>query len=853
MIALSLAWQHFWQQTKSSESRLWLMSQFFLSFYLLFITLGSSSIQTYLKQNVQQLLGAGAVVISQSTPDVQFRQQLKGFAHRYSESQVFELTLTHNEKWQTVQVKAVDAQYPIRGHLKTSYELGGPESATQSGPKPGFIWLDSRTISALQIKPGESITLGSHALRVDTVLVYEPDRLLEGHSVAMRAMINASDLSRIDIPSNVTYRFLLDANLTQQQDLENWLSTNHPQMKVISDHNGRHPLAAIWKRVENFLGLSGVLLFLLGALCIDMTRQQLQRQQSEFVAIAMSCGMTRWQSLLVTVWHFVLALLFTLGPAFIIAWATEQLAIRQLISLFPGLASNWQFEDALRVIVICAALFVCLQLPNWMLMLNTRVTALLQSHQPKLSNKVVRILLPIISLSLLSWFYTDNSLLTAMLLTALAVCLFIMICVMWFLLFGLGKVAGAANNLLSFTFYLLRTRLLSKSAQIIALGFCLTLLIFSLRLAEDFTQMLTSVSRHQDGNLFISQATSEDIKALESWATQTNSEIRHLRPFTYAEVTHINDKTLKQHSKGPSDSMSTLQNAVRLSWSQETPSNNRLVDGNWSTQDKSIIPVSVEAEVAQDMKLKIGDELTFLVEGQNHILTIQSLHEFKPGSHSMTFWFVIPLSGHHDLPFFEKPLFMGSMEIHDNAWNKLSHIWSAHPAMRMVSLQEITHRLDKFTQLSKGAIIVFSTFIIFMAGLVIFASARRYADEDKKRNGLILSFGLTQASCIRIVCYEWLTTALVVGLSACLSAWLAGELIYQVQFDLHYNFDFVWMTILVVSLAIALILLGLFISKNSLRASVLDLIYERKPSLDSIKKVKNKALSHQPIHSHSGE
>ena len=62
MIGLKLLWQDYWLNARSSDSRLVSLTQLLLSFFLLTLTLTGASIQHYLDDNLENMLGSDLVL-----------------------------------------------------------------------------------------------------------------------------------------------------------------------------------------------------------------------------------------------------------------------------------------------------------------------------------------------------------------------------------------------------------------------------------------------------------------------------------------------------------------------------------------------------------------------------------------------------------------------------------------------------------------------------------------------------------------------------------------------------------------------------------------------------------------------
>lgn len=831
MIILSLAWQQFSMQWKSKTNHLWLLTQFSLAFYLFVITLTGSTVQSYLEQNLKHMIGADTLVIGSNLDESSLVEQMLPYAQVMSQTKLFTLTLTNDDKWQSIEIKAVDDGYPLRGELVVASELGSEGKPKASGPQPGQIWLDSRAMVSLSLAVGDSIVFGSGNLQVTKVLQFEPDRLLESHSVAMRGMIHQKDYGLLVAPDKVTYRFLIENSTEQQQALEQALSVSHPQLQVISAANGRHPLAALWQRVEKFFGLSAVLLFLIGAVAIDMTSSNMLKKQKYFFAVAMSCGMNRVQATVVSIITFIFGVFTALVPAAIAAMLLEYFATDLLQVFFADLKSLWSASDLIGVATLCLTLFTLNHISSWLTVMKVSALDLLQERVKPFSLGMSRLVFPFIGIGVLIGFYSDNMLMTTMLLVSIVFCLFLIGSLTWLTLAFGEKLVSKRNGLLSFTFYLMRKRLLSKAAQIIGLGLSLMLFIFCLKMVDDFTEMLESVSRQENGNLFISQANEVEVEAIRAWAKAHDSEIRQLSPFVYAELTKINDIEVEEHVSEPSQTLQELSSSIRLSWHEKVPENNVLSLGEWQSESGFI---SVEDEVAEDLELSLGDRLTFVVNSQPITFSISSIHSFEPGTHSVTFWFVVPATTEEAPSFVNNPLYMGSMELPQKAWASLADLWKEYPSLRMVPLKELTERIDRFSNFGLGLLLGVSVFVSLLSSLVIFATATRFVEDDKKRNGLILSFGLDKKSCLKLVIYEWLITAIIASGSAILATWFAGELLYSVQFGMNYQADVLWMVGTLLENIIGLTLLGLFLSYTSLHVTVLDLLAERPVSNNKI-------------------
>ena len=819
---LTLSWQHFCQQYNSADSRLLRWTQLCLLFFLLSLSLSSQSIQAYLEKNLQQLLGADLVITQyQALTDEQL-SYLKASSNALSVNHLRNVTLTNNKQWQAVQLKTVDDNYPLQGSLQLSETLSGQSRARDKGPQPGNIWVGPRLFSKLNLTMQQSLSLAGQAFKVSGIIAHEPDRLLEGHSVAMRAMIHMQDLRRVDLQAdNVQYRYQLAADPLQQLALLKWVKSELPAARALHRQGG-HPLALFWKRVENFLGLASVLMFFMAAIAIDQAGRRQLVSQKRFIALCLSMGMSRTQGIAISIFQWLISFALLLPLALGFALLVQMLAIEQLQAQFSGIEISLMPLAVLKIILILLVLLMSFQVPAWYALSKVSVAGLIR-QQADSSATWLRLIWSVLSIAALAVTYSDNALLTGLTLGAMLATLVLLMLLTWIILTLGEKITQERAGLLPFSLFMMKQRLLSKSTQILGVGLCATLLLFTLMLMKDIGQTMGNYTRSHDGNLVIGQAQSSQVEALRLWAEKTGSQIKQLKPYARGQLIAINGDDLASHAGKPSDSMAALQKPVRVHWTDEVPKNNTLASGTWWTKDSpDWQQVSVESEIMTDMSLALGDRLSFMIKGQSHDFIIKATHVYKPGNGSVTFWFQVPPSVQQGIS--ADAYYMGSMELPESAWPELAQLWQSFPTLRLMPIKEMTKRFDEILAIVTKLVSVFSVMIVLLAILVILASVKGFTADDARKNGLLLSFGQSKSACLRLTLYEWMVTGGIAAIGAIFGTWLSGILIYQSQFSLSYHPDPLWMILTLLLIVGSVCLVGVMGSRASLKASVADLL-----------------------------
>lgn len=823
MTMLKLIFENSLRDLKEGDGRISMLTQTALLFFLVTLTLTSASIQRYLADNLDQMLGSDLVVESHTPLAADQLATLSSMAAGVATTSVTNIILTHNDKWERVQLKRVDDAYPLQGDLQIGDTPAATQTPARRGPRVGEIWLGARLAAKLGANVGDTLPLSDSRLTVSAILFHEPDRIMEGHTVAMRAMVHADSLAAVSIESSGSRtRYLIAADATQQEAIEAWVADAVPAATLLKKRGGQHPLAGFWRRTENFLGLASVILFFMGAVALDMTNRRWLAKMRYRLAIYASFGTPNRSGMAIALGEWFVSFLLSVIAGCALAALAHTAIIAELQDYFPDLTAGWHWLAAFKTIGLVFLLLLALQVPSFIQLTRASLLSLIRSTSEG-AYVWHRVFWGLSAVTLLAAAYSDNWLLTGMTLVAVLVSLALMIAMTWAVI-RLGDMWGRRRvGLLSFAFFIMRQRLFAKSAQVMGLGLCGLLLLFTLMLMRDLGTMMTGYSRTHNGNLLISEAQADQIDAVRQWADATGSTVRTLRPFVSAKLVAVNGASLADYMQKPSDTLATLQDPIRLSWTDDMPANNRLTGGTWwepGTQNWR--QISTEPEVMTDMGFSYGDTLTYQIGSESVDFTLVASHAFRPGGGSITFWFQVPLAAraHFDAP----TRYMGSMELTPAGWDALSTLWQRYPSLALVPLRELTERFDRILGIVTKVTSGYAGMVLLLALFVLAASVSGFRADDRQKNGLLMSMGLRERDCLWLNFYDWALTASIAAAGAIFGTWIAGLMIYETQFGLAYQPDILWVAGTLAAMVLSVCLVGYLACRQSLRVSVRDLL-----------------------------
>jgi len=824
MQSTKLAWQLYRNERYLSSYRHLRYVYIILMVFVMTLAQSSQSVQQYLSDNLSSLLGAD-VIISQSAQltDKQ-RSTIESLSSQIVETESVSTTLTYLDKWSRVKLKAVGSDYPLQGQLRAFAVMGGEEQVMASGPAIGEIWLDARLVTSLGVKVGDTLSIAAESFTVAKILGHEPDRLMEDHNVDMRAMINRNDLPRLNVSDDlVIRRYLLAASPQQVTTLIDYKNTELPAAQLFH-RKGSHPLALFWQRVENFLGLASIVLFFMAAIAIEQIGLLQIKKEQYFSAVCMSMGASKRQGLTLSILKWLYRTMFIMPWVFVLTAMAHYAVVNWLSSTFEGLRWQWSWEVASKSTLAAIVIFVITQAPVWVSLSRVSVSRLLERREVVSASWFTKVSL-MMALVIVGFAYTDNALLTTMIVASIVICILLIVSFCLLTLTVGERLTKHVSGLLPFSLFMMRQRIVTKSTQVLGVGLSAFLLLFTLMLMKDLSSTMSNYQRQYDGNLFVSQANEQQMLTINKWASEHGISIRQSKPFYYAKLIEVNNTPLDQFSQRPSETLATFQRAIRLHYTSDVPNNNRVLAGSWWQDDPhDWAQLSVEEEVLVDLGLSLGDQLTFVINGLPVQFTIVATHAYKPGAGSITFWVQMPLAATDYIS--AETYSMASLELAPKHFDMLADLWRQHPTLRMMSLNEMTSRFDQTLAMVTKIISGFSILIILLATIVTVTSVKALEAGEKKKNSIILSFGFTKLTALRLNFIEWVTTGLIAAAGATISTYLAGLMIYQSQFSLTYKPDATWIFSVVTVMLFLVVAVGVWASKNSLSISIRELLAE---------------------------
>ncbi|AZZ95696.1 FtsX-like permease family protein [Pseudoalteromonas sp. R3] len=357
-----------WRQILQGKYWLTLAALCVLFVYLLLSSLLGQGVERFLAQNLQSTLGADTQVTVRRPWQKAELDWITTHSTKSSLQSQYRVTLSNHAQHQSAILKAVDSNYPLQGDIHISQSKGLDAQRTQQGPGLGEIWLEPRLAAALSVELGDTLELNGVPLRVSALLLLEPDRILEGLGSDMRAMVSQLSLSGGDLTPHLNRALMLhDTGLSAA--IEQFQSSA-PSVQVISKSLNNYPLAKVWQRVQNFLGLLSLLIVLLTVLILWLCSQVQVQPLKKSVSVLLACGMERRMLPALAISAGAIILILSLIPALLLALLASYGVSHLAQSYVDGFALYWHWQDLLAALTLATAVYFFIALPMWLVLLR---------------------------------------------------------------------------------------------------------------------------------------------------------------------------------------------------------------------------------------------------------------------------------------------------------------------------------------------------------------------------------------------------------------------------------------------------------------------------------------------------
>ncbi|MFW2121911.1 ABC transporter permease [Acinetobacter ursingii] len=761
----------------------------------------NDQIQNAVTLQAAEMLAADLVLSDNEPIADTWKQQATTENFQQANVTVFSSMARTNDQFVMVNVKAIDTHFPLRGKLQIEPE------AKQI--KSGEIWLSPRAMDLLKVKLGEQVFIADGAFKVTGVIKHDSNQELGFSGFSPTVMINQADIAKtnaIQVGSRIEYRLLMSGLPENIQNFEKkFKAQHHVQDDTEADpesslrlRNAAQGNTRLMKPIENldtFLQLANILTILLCGIAIALTSQRYVQQNQDHIALMRCLGATRVQIVWAYLGLLAVVSLISILIGSLLGVGLGYGLLQLMLQLIPQLELSFSviaflfgpLPIAIFTSIVVMAGFI---LPSIWELLNTPPIRVIRQETRSKRSFAFMFLAGVLSLAVFSMVLSENIQLSGLMLAAILLLSAILYGGVWSLL----KFFKQLKN--RFSVYI-RTPA-HTSLQITALALGLSLITVLTVLRTDLLQRWQQQLPEGTPNQFVYGLPPFDMSEFKQQIEKNGWHSTPLYPNIRGRLVAKNDQPfaadLIQHNN-------CLRRELNLTQAETLPKDNVITQGQ--PLFNQVNQVSVEAKLAEELGIQVGDKLTFNLPEGTLSARVINLRSVEWESFSPNFFFIFSPHSMDE----NAGSYLGSFYVPPQDKTQLIQVIQRFSNTVFIDVSLILDEIKRLVSVLVQVITVLAILVGLSGILVLVACLNLLMDERRREVALMRSFGLSKSKLKHMLSLEIGFIGLVAGVVSCFFAEIISAIAsYKMNIALQWHSE-IWL-ILPVAMMLICALIG---------------------------------------------
>ena len=785
------SWRMLWRDWRGSELTILAIALIIAVTSITAVGFFTDRIERGLKMQSAELI-AGDLVISSSRADVNdYIADARANDLLVTTTQQFRSVVFVGERFQLAEVKAVSEGYPLRGVLRVSDTAFGQDEATTGIPAAGELWVEARLLQLLDLAIGDSLKLGELSFTLRKIIRYEPDRAGDLFSVAPRVMMNSTDLDAtglISIGALVSYRVLIAGDSVRINDYRDAIKDRlQPGEQIIGVEEGRPELNTALKSARQFLGLAALISVLLAGVAVATVANRFSTRHLNTSAMMRCLGTSQKTIIklftLEMLWLSILA--STIGC---VLGALTQVVITELLD---KLVLTQLPPPSWKALILGYAtgivMLIGFALPPLLSLHKVPPLHVLRKDVAKRPVSVWTVYIAVmICMSLLLYWQIGDLQLVVIVIGGILVTLVTLAATAYLLILLLNRLRARVGVAWRFGLANISRRPGSSVIQIVAFGLGIMVLLLLSTVRSDLLDGWQRSLPHDAPNYFVINVQTDQVDEISDYFTSMGVNNTRLYPMVRARLVDVNGLKVDSSDYQSERAKRFVTREFNLSWAEHMQQDNEVVAGEWwSRQDHGRPLLSLEAGLAETLKLQVNDVVSFDINGSKIDLTISNLRSVDWDTFNVNFFTVLPPGVLEDRP----ANWVTSVHLNAEQRQQLARLVREFSNITLIDIETIMQRVRGIIDRVSLAVEFVFLFTLLAGLAVLYAAIQSNQDERRFESAVLRTLGASRKTLMLGLLAEFsllgALSGLLAGLAATSLAWLLA--VYIFKFD--YAFD----------------------------------------------------------------
>jgi putative ABC transport system permease protein len=731
-----------------------------------------------------------------------------------------------HEEMLLASIKSVSSGYPLRGFLKTQATEDSVEIEQHQAPAIGTVWVEKRVLSALKMRVGDLLTVGEKPLTIAQIVTYEPDKRGDFYSFSPRVLMNEADLAATGIlqaGSHVHYFFQFSGAEQALSDFKNWSKPQlNPSQKLLDIHEDRPELGGALEKAERYLGLSSIIVILIAGVAIAMATRRYTERHFNATALLRCLGCKQREIIWLYTSQFVILGVVASSVGCLLGWFAQQGLFYLLRDLLPKQLAQPSISAVLFGLVLGLGVLLGFALPPLLRLKQVSPLRVLRRElEPLPASGWLVYGLALTIITLLIGRYTQDFTMTFTIVGVGVGVLFILGLLMNALLVLMAKLLPSMPLVWRFSLQGLVRNNRATISQLLAFSITLVAMILSFSVRTDLIEDWQKAMPANAPNHFALNIFPEQQADFQQELTQQHINGSQFYPVVRGRLVAINNTPVQQVVSKDSQGDNATHRELSLTWTEKLPEDNKIIDGSWWTENQAG-QVSIEEKLAQSLKIKLGDELTFTIGSQQVKSSVTSIRKLQWNTMKPNFYMIFSPNTLNNYPY----TFITSFYLSSEQKPLLNALVKKYSSITVLEVDLILRQINTIlTQLTKA--INYLLYFALMAGFTVLWAAVYASLDNRIYEGALMRTLGTERRFLRTTHFlEFSVLGLIAGLLAVLISEIIRYALYTQVMHIDYYMNFYLWAIIPISGALLVGLTGYWGLKEVVNKSPLRVLRE---------------------------
>ncbi|EGQ7843519.1 FtsX-like permease family protein [Vibrio alginolyticus] len=666
---------------------------------------------------------------------------------------------------QLISVRAVDDNYPLMGELVLENNPAGRVKENQ-------LWLDERIMTQLNVKSGDSVTIGDAEFTVSGAVLMEPGLSFNPFQQMPSAYIHQSDVDKtgaIQVGSRVQYRLFLQADDKTLKSLQDDTQLSPSDRWRTQDTASRSN--EVFERTTQYLSLTVAIVIIMAATTLVLTCQNYVNSRTQTIAMLKSLGASRrW----IEKWLFIQVTILLISASVVgllLGSGLEYLLRIPLKDLLPDPLPSYGVTPFLVAFISAVLITVpALGIPLLGLIKTPALEVLQQGKAQRSWKRMLLVLVPVVPLLLL---YADNTLVWIVL-TGIAVLFVVLAAVSVTLTKLFARVS--THPAMKLALSRINRTPVTSGLQFGALALSLMLLSIIWLVRSDILADWERTLPADAPNVFALNIGDYELDNYLETLDKNGVTRSQAYPIIRGRLTEINGQNVKE-VEYEGEGSDAIRRELNLTWGDTLPEYNDVLSGEWTNKGS----VSVEADVANDLGIKLGDTLRFVINSQNYDAVVDTIRYVEWRDMKPNFYFIFSSDVMANLP----GSYLISYRIEEENEALLTSMSRAHPTVSVLDIRTMGEKIQALIQQIVSAITILALLGVVAGLLLIFTLLRLSLSQRQQEIRLYRTLGSSKKRINTTLWAEYGIMALIASGVAVFAAEVCVAAVMTYGFDLN--------------------------------------------------------------------